>query len=86
MQNDATRSLVDALPLGKRCSFIRADTKRAVYVSLNGERAPSWPALREAERKGYLSDAIYCRVQRHASEASHLRRLNVEAVSIIQGF
>ena len=66
-----SKTLVDALPIDERFAFLRADTKRAVYVALDGRRAPSFPALREAERRGYLSDAI------------HLRRLKTDAVCVI---
>lgn len=40
-------------------------------VSFSGDRPASWPALRAAERMGYLSDAI------------HLRRLTSDSVHII---
>ena len=44
--------------------------KSCAHISLTGERSPSCPALRAAERNGHLSDAI------------HLRRLNADAAHL----
>ena len=52
-------------------SEVKSAVKSCSYVSLNGHPKKSWPALRDAERNGYLSDAI------------HLRRITAEAVEII---
>lgn len=53
---------------------VRSVVKSCAHISLSGERAPSWPALRAAERSGHLSDAI------------HLRRLKSEAANAIASF
>jgi len=65
------KPLAHLLPAGEGAPYATAATRRAVYIAISGVPAPSWPALRAAERSGALSDAI------------HLLRLNADASHLI---